>query len=328
MFRFAYPWVIYIGIPVLLICAWMRSRFYKPIRYKYPLTEELTTHQKSTRSVGPTLLFCLNLTTLLLLVLISARPQLVDIKSKINVEGIDIMMVLDASRSMQCFDDLQDQRPRFDVAKEEALRFIAKREHDPIGLVVFGKDAVSRCPLTLDKHILKEILTTMQLGDVDPDGTVLSIAIAMGANRLKQSKAKSKVMIVLTDGEPTPGLDMDPKLAVELAKKLGIKIYTIGIGNEQGGLWKDPLFGIRAMGFKLNKQLLQYYATQTGGQFFEAQYPQDMKRIYDIIDALEKTDIETDIFTRYFDMVVPLLATTFVLLFLHRVLSTMVWFIV
>jgi Ca-activated chloride channel homolog len=251
---------------------------------------------------------------------------LVNVQSKIHAEGIDIMMVLDASGSMQCFDDVHDQRMRFEVAKKEAIRFIDKRENDPIGLVIFGKDALSRCPLTLDKTIVKTIINELNLGDINPDGTVLSIAMSMAAKRLKDSKAKSKIMIVLTDGEPTPGIDIEPQIAVDLAKKLGIKIYTIGIGDEHGGLWKDPLFGVRSMGFKLNTKLLHAIAVQTGGKFFLAKKPDELKHIYDIIDSLEKTDYEMPIFTHYTDLVLPMLFIILAFLCMELMATSFIWF--
>ena len=128
------------------------------------------------------------------------------------------MLVLDASQSMIIFDDPQDRRTRWDVARDEALRFIDKRENDPIGLVLFAGVALSRCPLTLDKGILKEILHETTTATIAVPGTVLSRAILTAANRLKKSTAKNKIMIVLTDGEPT-GNDTRPELSIDLAKE-------------------------------------------------------------------------------------------------------------
>ena len=327
-FRFAHPWIAIFLISTLLILLWLRKWIHKPIRYKYSLVGAYRAARGSNNQYVFRIPVILRFIILCLLALLIARPQLVDVKSKINVKGIDIMLILDVSGSMQCFDDIKDQRSRFTVAKEEAIRFIEKRENDPIGLILFGKDAISRCPLTLDTNILNEIMQNLQIGTIDPDGTVLSTAIAMGVQRLRKSKAKSKIMIVLTDGEPTPGLDIEPDKAINLAKKFGIKVYTIGIGGEHGGLWKDPLFGITAMGFPINKKLLLYIAQETGGNFFHAKSPEEVKRIYDIIDSLEKTEYETTIFSNYYDLIVQGVLLVFGLLLFEKILTTFVWFVI
>jgi Ca-activated chloride channel family protein len=324
-FHFAHPWIALGGAFAAIIISLLRLKLHKPITYRYSLVGMLKKEGYTISSYYRWIPFVLRLCSLIMLGLLIGRPQLVNIKSKVHIEGLDIMLIIDASGSMQCFDDVGDRRPRFDVAKQEAIRFIEKRDNDQIGLIIFGKDAISRCPLTLDRHILKGIIHDLKLGDIDPDGTVLSIAMSMGVNRLKNSKAKSKIIIMLTDGEPTVGLDIEPRVAVQLAKKCGIKVYTIGVGGEHGGLWYDPLFGMRAMGFRLNKQLLQTVAQETGGQFFLAQNPDDVRRIYDTIDALEKTEYETTIFSNYIDLVFPFIAVICILLLFEAILAAFVW---
>lgn len=313
-FRFAYPWVLALGVIILLFSIIVRRFFHKPVIYRYSLSSLLLEKGYGASWLPFKLLALDRLLLLGVLALIAARPQLVDVQSKIPVEGIDIMLVLDASGSMQCFDDLQDQRSRFEVAKTEAIHFAERRENDQIGGVIFGKDAVSRWPLTLDKKIIVEIIKNLEIGSVNPDGTVLSVAIAMAARRLQQSTSKTKIMIVLTDGEPTPGIDIDPQIAINLAKKLGIKIYTIGVGGEHGGMWRDPIFGIRAMGFKLNSALLKTFAQETGGHYFEAHHPQELQQIYATIDQLEKTEHEATIFSTYYELFIPFLIAAFCLL--------------
>ncbi len=240
------------------------------------------------------------------LLLLTARPQLVDRHSKVNVEGIDIMMVLDVSGSMQLFDDINDPRTRIDVAKEEAINFIKKRDNDPIGIVLFGNQALSRCPLTLDKNMLVQLIDETSLGLIDPDGTMLSRGLVMALNRLKKSTAASKIIIMLTDGEPTPG-DLDPNIAIQLAQKYHVKMYTIGIGNEDGAYFRHPIFGVQMVPSGLNKNLLYALAEKTGGKFFEARKPADLATIYATIDALEKTQYETDVYHNYYDIFMPFL---------------------
>jgi len=252
------------------------------------------------------------------------KPQLVDPRSNITVEGIDIVLVLDASGSMQLQDYSDDKRSRFDIAKEEAIRFIQKRENDPIGLVIFGNDAISRCPLTLDKTILTTMLDDLKLGVVNPDGTMLSTAILTGVNRLKNSKAKSKIVIALTDGEPSEN-DLDPRIAIEVAKKLGVKIYTIGIGTDEQQYMNHPFYGVIVMP-KVNRKLLTMVAKKTGGEFFLAKDEKDMRMVYEKIDALEKTEYETDMYSNYFDWFMPFLWVIIIICFLELLLSTFVWF--
>lgn len=325
-FRFAYPWILILGIIFIIIAALMRWYGYRPTVYRYSLVDAVKKDGFQSFFWPPFFLNAMRTLVLLTLLLLAARPQLVDIQSKMPVHGIDIMLVLDASASMQCFDDVQDQRPRFEVAKTEAIKFIERQENNQVGLVVFGRDAVSRCPLTLDKKILTELITNLELGAINPQGTVLGVAIAMAARRLQQSKSKTKIMIVLTDGEPTPELDLDPQKAIELAKKFGIKIYTIGIGDEHGGLFRDPLFGIRSMGFRLNTQLLRSIADQTGGRYFEAQKPHELHHIYATIDLLEKSEHEATIFSTYYELLFPFCAAAACAIVLE-LLASLLWVI-
>lgn len=326
LFRFAHPWIVWIGLPILLACALWRWRYHRGVRYRYSLASLLKRSGAAAGAWRFRVINGLRLVSLFLLVFLCGKPQLVDRSSKVQVEGIDIMLVLDVSGSMQLFDDLHDRRQRIEVAKTEAVRFVQKRENDPIGLVLFAHEAISRCPLTLDKNVLTQIIQETNLGIINPNGTALSIGISTAANRLKTSHAKSKIMIVLTDGEPTPH-DLDPEIALSLAKKLGIKIYTIGIGGEHGGLIDSGAFGVQRMGQSaLNKPLLEHIAQQTGGQFFEAKQPRDIQRIYDIIDQLEKTEYETDVFTRYYDLFLPFLWLVMLMVLLEMLFATCVWY--
>jgi Ca-activated chloride channel family protein len=259
-----------------------------------------------------------------LLAFLIAKPQLVDNRSNIIVDGIDIMLVLDVSGSMQFQDYADDQRSRLQVAKDEALRFVNKRTNDAIGLVIFGKDALSRVPLTLDKKIINTLISTLEIGIIDPDGTVLSTAIVTAANRLKNSQAKSKVMILLTDGAPSEN-DTDPNLAIELAQKMGIKIYTVGIGSDEEQFIMHPLYGLIPKP-KINKTLLTKIAQETGGKFFLARNSKDMRAIYDTIDSLEKTTHETSLFNKYYDIFIPFVWTIIILLLAELLLSTTIWF--
>ncbi len=322
--RFAYLPVLYGALPLLAFAAWYRWRYYKNPVYKYSLTSFLISRNVQVKVPHKMILAAMRFITLVGLAFLIARPQLVDEQSKVMIEGIDIMMVLDVSGSMQLFDDLKDQRSRIDVAKTEAVKFIEKRENDPVGLVLFANESVSRCPLTLDKKMLHSIVDDTELGVINPEGTMIAKALIMALNRLKHSKAKSKIIILITDGEPTPG-DLNPRAAIELAKKFGIKIYTIGIGGD-GGFFKHPMFGIQRYGVGLNTDLLSTLAEQTGGKFFEARRSQEMGKIYDEIDKLEKTEYETDVYHKYYDVFMPFLWALICLFCLELFLARFLWF--
>jgi Ca-activated chloride channel family protein len=250
--------------------------------------------------------------------------QIPDERSRIPVRGVDIMLVLDASGSMDAIDDPDNPKKRLAIARDEAIKFVEKREHDPMGLVVFSGAAVSRVPLTLDKNILKQMLSETTVHTIPVEGTVLSKGILTAANRLKKSKAKSRIMIVLTDGAPSP-TDIDPALAIAMAKKIGVKIYTIGIGSLEGGWVQQPLFGWVQVKDTYNEPLLKRFAKETGGRFFSARKPSDMQAIYKTIDKLERSEQEMPIYARYFEYFVPLLWLALCLIILEIALTTLVW---
>lgn len=293
--------------------------------YKFTLVEFFIKNGFYASAYQSKIIFVIRFLILLILSLLIARPQLVDVRSKVNVEGIDIIMALDVSGSMNSFDDINDKRSRFEIAKDEAIRFIKKRENDAIGLVIFGGYAITRCPLTLDKKILNEIINQLEIGELNPNETVLSIAILNSLNRLKNSYAKNKIIILLTDGAPSL-TDINPSIAIDVAKKMGIKIYTIGIGNENGGLINHPFLGIVPCGASLNKELLMNISSQTGGKFFQAKNSNDMRKIYEEINSLEKTKYETTVYNRYYELYIPLIILALLLIFIELILTTFVWF--
>lgn len=329
-FHFAQPLYLLYASLFLIVMLFVRYRWYKPTLYVYPLAGFLKQQNVQASSFYSKFFKFLRLASLVLMVILIGKPQFVDSKSKVTVEGVDIVLVLDVSKSMECFDDVHDRRSRWEVAKTEALRFIDKRESDAIGLVIFGRYAIARCPLTSDKRVLKDIISKLEIGMPTYDmsqGTMLAQSIVTAARRLQKSTAKSKVMVLLTDGTPTQG-DLPFQDAIDLTKQLGIKVYTIGVGGDQGGLINDPVFGIQSVGAPLNKKLLQIISQETGGKSFEAKKPKDLKYIYDTIDTLEKVSYETEIFSKYQDYFLPFLWWAIILLMFELAMATFVWFIV
>lgn len=324
--HFAYAYLAYTFLPIITLLIVYRVKFYKTPYLSFPLAGIIAQHGLTIKSPHKLVFFILRTATLLGLLFLIMRPQWVDERSRVNVHGIDIILDIDVSDSMQVFDDLKDQRSRISVAKQEALRFIEKRIDDPIGIVIFGREVLSWCPLTLDKHILKEMVGNINLGIIDPAGTWLGTGLATAVNRLRTSQAKSKIIILLTDGQPSPGEKIDPHVAADMAKKLGIKIYTIGIGSENGGYIMGPFSQIMAVGQnQLNIELLKQLAEKTGGKFFRAKNPADMRAVYDTIDRLEKTEHQTDIFHRYYEAFSTFIWFVLLLIFLELLLKLWIW---
>ena len=329
-FQFAQPWWLFYGAGIAALAVALRLFWYQPTLYVYPLLQFIKDRKLQASSIPITFFFWIRIAILAVLIFLLGKPQYVDSKSKINVQGIDIVLALDMSGSMCCMDDLDDRRSRLQVAKQEALNFIEQRTNDAIGVVLFGRYALVRCPLTLDKTVLKEIISDLELGKPSEDmqkDTMLSQGLITAVRRLQNSKAKSKIVVLLTDGAPSPG-DLNPKDAIQVAKDLGVKVYTIGIGGSQGGFVQDPIFGLQQTASPLNKQLLEHIARETGGQFFEAQKPKDLKRIYQIIDTLEKQSYQTELYAKYHDYFMPFCWIVLGLIACELLMATWIWFIV
>lgn len=224
-----------------------------------------------------------------LIVFALARPQLTLKEEEVESEGIDIMMVMDVSPSM----DERDINPsRIDASKSLAVEFVEKRKYDRIGLVVFALEAYALCPLTTDHLILSNFIKQITLmGMGIRNGTSIGVGLATAVNKLENSKAKSKIIILLTDGADEGNIIINPEHAAEAAKEKGIKIYTIGLGR------KSKLANFNYRG--LNEKILLSVAEISGGQFFRAQSRENLAQIYDYIDKLEKSKIEVSTFKRY-----------------------------
>jgi Ca-activated chloride channel homolog len=227
-----------------------------------------------------------------LLVLAMARPQWIWSEDKIKADAVDIVLSLDISPSMLSRDFLPD---RLTVAKQMASVFVKKRTNDRIGLVAFAGEAFTQCPLTTDEKIVSRFIQELEVG-VLVDGTSIGLGLATAVNRLKTSTSKSRIIILLTDGEDNAGF-VAPETAMDLAASFGIKVYTIGLGTE--GIVESPVarapngdYFFEPRRSDVNFDLLYQISQKTGGKFFRARSPEDLEEIYGIIDGLEKTRIE------------------------------------
>jgi Ca-activated chloride channel family protein len=246
----------------------------------------------------------LKVLSFIFLIIALARPQEVETKEKRNVEGIDIMIALDVSDSML----IEDMKPenRLEASKLTIRKFIEKRVSDRIGLIVFSGESYTRVPLTLDYPLLLRNLSEVQTTRNIKMGTAIGVALANSAGRLKDSKAKSRIIIFLTDGENNSGT-IDPITALSIAKDESIKIYSIGMGRD--GQAQLPVYiedgrgnkikQYRPMHSQINETLLRRFADETGGRFWRATTGESLNQVFEEIDNLEKSKMEVSSFTRY-----------------------------
>ncbi|MEX2603489.1 MAG: VWA domain-containing protein [Gracilimonas sp.] len=232
------------------------------------------------------------------LIIALARPQERLTTVERQAEGIDIVLVLDMSTSMRA----EDLKPnRFEAARTVAKDFVDKRNSDRIGLVTFAMKSFTVVPPTLDYRLLKDLVDDLQMGIIE-DGTAIGMGIATAINRLKESRAESKVIILLTDGQNNAG-EIDPVTAADLAVTYDIKIYTIGAGTRGTAPYpiQDPIFGRRYQNIEVNidEEMLNSVAELTGGKYFRATDSEQLENIYDEIDRLETSEIEELIYTDY-----------------------------
>lgn len=224
-------------------------------------------------------------------ILALARPQELSAGRPVTTSGVDIVLALDASGSMKA-EDFQP-RNRLEVAKKAAVDFIADRPSDRIGLVTFAGQAVTQAPLTLDHDILMTTVRRVAIGGL-AEGTAIGTALATAVNRLRASDARSRVVILLTDGVNNAG-QIDPLTAAETARVLGVKVYTIGVGTtgEAPYLLEDPRFGRRYVRVvvRIDEEILRGIAARTGGQYFRATDPQALTQVYAEIDRLERSPL-------------------------------------
>jgi Ca-activated chloride channel family protein len=261
-------------------------------------------------------IFGLSMFALGLSIVALARPQRGTQAEEVLTEGIDIVIALDASGSMAAEDF--EPRNRFFVAKLVVNKFIEELRHDRAGLVVFAAKAVTRCPLTLDYGILHTILNDTELGAIE-DGTAIGNALATCLNRLRESKAKSKVIILVTDGVNNRG-EIQPYDAAEMARALGVKIYTIGVGSSGTARFpvNDPVYGryYANMQVEIDEPSLKQIAEITNGIYYHATNRPSLERIFDEIGRLEKTKIRVKTYTSYSerfpDFLLPALTLVFI----------------
>jgi Ca-activated chloride channel family protein len=298
---FANPEYFYGFVVVALLAVWYMRRNRRmtsdirfssliPFRSISPRLRERLRHVPAVLRLG----------ALSLLIVALARPQIVSGGEEIYTEGIDIVLLLDISGSMLA-EDFQPNR--IEAAKDVAQKFVDGRSNDRIGLIIFAGQSFTQCPMTLDYRVLKSLLRTVKPGMVE-DGTAIGMGIAQGVNRVKDSEAKSKVMILLTDGVNNRG-EIDPLTATQLAQTFGVRIYTIGVGTVGEAPYPvQTPFGTRYRNIPVDvdEETLQTIADMTEGLYYRATNNRALERIYAEIDRMEKTRIEVKAYKSYTEL--------------------------
>ena len=314
---FTQPWFfsLFVLIPVLIV--WYASKGNKQ-QGAILISDSSARGLSSWKTAFRHLPFVLRLLAISALILALARPQNVYEEQNAEGEGVDIILCIDVSGSMTA----QDFTPnRLEAAKNVAIDFVNKRLTDRIGIVIFSGESFTQCPLTTDHDVLISQIKSIRNGLLE-DGTAIGSGLGTSVDRLRTSKSKSKVVILLTDGENNGGL-IDPKTAKEIAKAFGIKVYTIGVGTE--GYAPQPVqtpMGIVMQNGKvsIDEKLLKEIANETGGKYFRAKNNEGLTDIYAEINNLEKSKVEISKQTHYVEKFFPFLIAALGLIFLEVLL--------
>ncbi len=287
-------WVILgSGAVLLLLLAWLwlRGRRARSAALTYSDTRLATRVGRSGRAWARQFLPVLRLIAIGFLLVAFARPRAGTELRDVTSDGIDIMMLLDVSASMLAEDF--EPHNRLHVAKEEIKDFVQQRISDRIGLIIFAGQSFTQCPLTVDYDVLLNFVDQVEFGLVE-DGTAIGMAIANGVNRLRDSPAETKIMILLTDGDNNRG-EIDPITAARLAEAEGIRVYTIGVGRSANAMIprRDPVFGLRYsyQATEVDEETLKEIAATTDAKYFRARSGDELAAIYDEIDTLERTEV-------------------------------------
>jgi len=301
---FAHPyWLLLLAL--LPVLAWLKGKRGRPPAFVYSSVQLVRPILNVTRTRSGGFLAALRWLALLLFILALAQPRLTRSETQIRASGVDIVVVLDMSGSMasEDFEVGRDRLSRLAMAKEVLKKFIAKRPSDRIGLVVFATQAYIASPLTLDHEFLLENIERLELGAIDDSHTAIGSALSTGINRLRELKSKTKIVILMTDGQNNAG-KIAPLTAAEAAKALNVKVYTIGVGMR--GMAPMPVYdrfhrkiGSRPEPVDIDEDTLQDIARLTGGKYYRADNAQKFQAIYSEIDQLEKTEADVKKYAHY-----------------------------
>jgi len=303
MYYFADWEFLLLLIIIPLIVFWYRKKGQKlESTFRYSSVKSILEITGRSQNLKKNLLLGLKLIGIVLFIIALARPQKGNTIKEFTTEGIDIMLVVDISSSMRAVDFKPN---RLEAAKTVASNFIRGRRNDRIGLVVFAAESFLQCPLTIDYDVLEQLLAQVDIIEEKYDGTAIGMAIANAVNRLRDSKAKSRVMILLSDGRNNAG-ELDPGTAADMAKAFDIKIYTIGAGKRGQApfpvVYPGGQVQYRMIDVEIDEDVLTKIAENTGGKYFRATNEKSLLTIYKEISQMEKTQIKVKEFVNYKDL--------------------------
>lgn len=292
--EFMHPHALWMLLLLVPIIAWYVLRRHKEPALRISTTLPFAAVSGGWKAWMRHLLFAMRCAAIACLIVVIARPQTHDSWNKTNVEGTDIVLVMDISGSMQAAD--LGRQNRLEVAKKVASQFVNARQNDNMGLVLFAGESFSAVPLTSDRAMLANYIGGVKVGLISADGTAIGDGIASAINRIKDGQAVSKSIILITDGTNNAGV-VAPETAAEIAKDLGVKVYTIGvgaIGSEQAVPYKDEhgnTLGV-FLTAPIDDKALTQIASMTGGKYFAAASATALSEVFEEIDALEKTEFD------------------------------------
>jgi len=312
--EFAYPAFFYALILVPLMAAWY---FWRGRKGTAPLSlsgfENLDESMGSVRVWLRHVLAILRVAAVILMVVVLARPQSSNQWEQVTTEGIDIVMCMDVSGSMRAMDFKPN---RLEASKNVGIEFVNARQNDRFGLVVFAGESFTQCPMTTDRAVVINFMKEIDFGVIE-DGTAIGMGLATAVNRIKESKAKSKVIILLTDGVNNRG-DVGPVTAAELASGFGIRVYTVGVGTHGNApIPLQDMFGrtvTQNMPVEIDEEVLKNIASTTDGAYFRATNNNKLREIYQEIDQLEKTRLDVKLFSKKKEEYFPFLLAALLIL--------------
>jgi len=321
---FGHPYLLFLLL-LLPLAAWLRGKRGRPPAFVYSSTQLVRGILNVTKARSGGFLTFLRWLTLALCIVALAQPRLTKSETKVTASGVDIVVAIDMSGSMQSEDFEINGEPanRLVMAKDVLKKFIEKRPSDRIGLVAFATQAYIAAPMTLDHDFLLKNLERLQIGTIDESQTAIGSGLSTAINRLRDLKSKSKIVILMTDGQNNAG-KIERMTAAEAAQTLNVKVYTIGVGTR--GMGKVPVFmGGRKVGYRpqpvdIDEDTLQKIANMTKGKYYRADNSEKFKSIYAEIDKLEKTEAEVKKFAHHQELFAWLISPGLALLLLETLL--------
>jgi Ca-activated chloride channel homolog len=322
---FAHPWLLLLLL-FLPALAWLKGRRGAPPAFVYSSVQLVRGMQNVTRSRPRGFLMSLRWLALALFIVALAQPRLAKSTTEVKASGVDIVVALDMSGSMNSEDFVVrgDRVSRFNMARLVLKSFIDKRPNDRIGLVLFASQAYIATPLTLDHEFLQENLDRLEIGAISENSTAIGDGLGTAVNRLRDLKSKSKIVILMTDGQNNSGR-LEPLLAAEAAAAVKVKTYTVGIGERgQAPMPARDMFGRKVyqmVPVDIDEETLQTIADKTGGKYYRADNAEKFKQIYDEIDKLEKTEASIKKYTQFTELFLWFVAAGLALLLIELVLG-------